>query len=224
MNSISLRLLATVLILCARGSAADEAASSQPGKAAEHTADSTCDEQLAQMRALSQARQWKVQIEQFGGNDFASWPAEKAAAALHLRGRAYTFLKDGKRAKADLANALKAAPKDVTILLAAAHNHLDNLKDDEQALAAYRQALALTGPGIGWQPMTAAISVARILTDQLKTDEALEALSPWGDMETLAQSWRIRMLRTYGHIYAARGEEHKSLSCFHEALRLEALP
>jgi predicted negative regulator of RcsB-dependent stress response len=72
--------------------------------------------------------------------------------------------------------------------------------------------------------MTAANAIARILVDQVKTDEALETLKPWGDMQTLAGTWRIRMLRTYGHIYAARGEEQKSLASFREALRLEAQP
>lgn len=206
MKAATLPLLASVLILCAHGAAADP------------------DEQLATMRAFSQARQWKEQIAQFGKENFAGWPAEKAAAALQLRGQAYRFLKDGEHAKADLAEALRFAPQDVTIWLTAAENFRDNLQDDEQALVAFRKALSLTGPGIGWQPMTAANSIARILVDQVKTDEALETLKPWGDMQTLAQSWHIRMLRTYGHIYAARGEEQKSLACFREALRLEAQP
>ncbi|HEV7405401.1 MAG TPA: hypothetical protein VGO11_20830 [Chthoniobacteraceae bacterium] len=222
MKAAPLCVLAGALILSVLGSVAAEEGS--PTKASESKADENHEAQLARMRALSQARRWKEQIEQFGPVDFAAWPADQAAAALQLRGQAYTFLKDGGHAKTDLTNAVKLAPQDSVIWLTLAENSLNNLQDDEQALAAYRKVLALTGPGIGWQPMTAANAIARILTDQVKTDEALETLKPWGDLQTLAQTWRIRMLRTYGHIYAARGEEQRSLACFREALRLEAQP
>src|SRR4051812_18753225 len=108
MKAAPLCLLAGLLMFCASGSALAEEQEAQ----------------LARMRALSQARQWKEQIAQFGREDFVAWPAEQAAAALQLRGQAYTFLKDGEHAKADLSNASQLAPQDVVIWLTLAENYL----------------------------------------------------------------------------------------------------
>lgn len=185
------------------------------------------DSTLSRMKALYQDRKWKEMVEQFGSEDFSSWPAgisNKASEAFHLRGTIHSFLKDGRKSEADLKAALKLAPKDSAIWLTLADNYTNNLKDDEQALAAYRQAFAITGKGNGWQPLTATISMARLLTDQVKTDEALAVLKQYGDMEGLPPGWRIRMLRAYGHVYAAQGNEKESLAKFREALELESKP
>jgi tetratricopeptide (TPR) repeat protein len=177
------------------------------------------------MRALHQDRKWKELIEQFGTDDFSSWPADKqdkASEALHLRGLVYSYLKDGPNADADLKAALKLAPKNQAFWLTLADNYTNNLKDDEQALAAYRQAFAISGKGNGWQPLTATIAIARLLTDQVRTDEALAVLKQYGDMEGMAPVWKIKMLRAYGHVYAAQGNEQESLAKFREALELES--
>ncbi len=64
----------------------------------------------------------------------------------------------------------------------------------------------------------------RILTDQVKTDDALAALRPYDDLPSVAPYWRIRLLRAYGHVYAAQGKEQESLAKFREALQLESQP
>ena len=192
---------------------------------ARYTADP--DAVLARMRALQQERKWKELIEQFGAEDFAAWPAaakEKAGAALHLRGQIYSFLKNGARAEADLQAATKLAPNDSAVWLTLGENYVNNLNNDEAALAAYRRALAITGKGQGWQPLTATVSIARILTSQVKPDEALAVLGQYGDLSGMATTWRIQLLRAYGHAYAAQGKEKESLDSFCEALRLEARP
>ena len=179
------------------------------------------------MNALRQDRQWKELIEQFGAEDFSSWPADmqdKASEAFHLRGQIYSFLKDGPKAEADLKTSVKLAPNNSAFWITLADNSTNNLQDDEQALAAYRQAFAITGKGNGWQPLTATIAIARLLTDQVKTDEALAVLKPYGDMKDMPPNWRIRMLRAYGHTYAAQGKEPQSLAKFREALELESKP
>lgn len=181
--------------------------------------------QLAAMRALREQRKWKELIEAHGEEDFAAWPAEaapQAAEALHLRGQVFSFTKNGSRAEADLQAALKLSPKDPAIWLTLAENCVNNLNDDDQALAAYRQVLTLTGTGPGWQPLTATIGIARLLTDQVKPDDALAALRPYGFGEALPANWRIRILRAYAHAHAAKGNETESLAKFREALRLES--
>ena len=177
------------------------------------------------MQALLQERRWKELIEQFGPEDFTNWPAElsrQATESLHLRGQTYSFLKDGLRAETDLQAALQLTPRNETLWLTLADNYTNNLNDDTQALAAYRQAFALTGNGNGWQPLTATVSIARILTNQVKPDEALAVLQTYGNLDGMAPVWRIKLLRAYGHAYAAQGKEQESLASFREALQLEA--
>ena len=195
-------------------------------KVAEQYRDYTADPEstLSRMRALHQDRKWKELIEQFGAFDFAAWPADmqtNASNAYQLRGQIYSFLKDGPKAEADLNAAIKLTPKEAAAWLVLGENYTNNLQDDEQALAAYRQAFAITGKGNGWQPLTATVAMARLLTDQVKTDEALEVLKPYGDLKDIAPTWRIRLLRAYGHVYAAQGNEKESLAKFREALELE---
>ncbi len=198
-------------------------------KVAEQYRDYTSDPDstLSRMRALYQDRKWKELVEQFGADDFSMWPADisnKASEAFHLRGTIHSFLKDGWKSEADLKAAIMLTPKDSAIWLTLADNYTNNLKDDEQALATYRKAFAITGKGNGWQPLTATIAMARLLTDQVKTDEALAVLKQYSDLEGLPPSWRIRMLRASGHVYAAQGHEKESLAKFREALELESKP
>ena len=94
----------------------------------------------------------------------------------------------------------------------------------EHALAAYRQSLAITGTTNGWQSLSTALSIVRILTDQVETGAALAALRPYDDLQSVAPGWRIRLLRAYGHVYAAQGKEQESLTKFREALQLESQP
>jgi len=190
-----------------------------------YTADP--DSTLSRMRALQQDRKWKELIEQFATDEFSAWPADvanKASEALHLRGQTFAFLKDGPKAEADLKAAVKLAPKNQAFWLTLADNYTNNLNNDEEALSAYRQAFAITGKGNGWQPLTATVAMARLLTDQVKIDEALQVLQQYGDMEGMAPVWRIKMLRAYGHAYAAQGKEQESLAKFREALEQESQP
>ena len=52
--------------------------------------------------------------------------------------------------------------------------------------------------------------------------EALAALRPYDEHPSVAPYWRIRLLRAYGHVYAAQGAEQESLAKFREALHMEA--
>jgi hypothetical protein len=186
---------------------------------AAYTADP--DAQLGLMRAMHQERKWKELITQFGGETFAAWPTETALEALQLRGQIYSFTKDGSRAEADLQTALKLAPPQVDALLLLADNYVNNLNDDPKAIAAYQEVIAITGTNSGWQPLTATVSLAKLYTDALEFDSAHAVLKPYGDLSQLACSWRVRLLRAFGHLYAAQGKEPESLAKFREALSLE---
>jgi tetratricopeptide (TPR) repeat protein len=180
---------------------------------------------LARMRDLTRERKWRELVEQLQDVDYSAWPAEsadQAAEALHLRGQAYSTLKQGRAAEADLKAAVKLAPRRELAWLSLADNYANNLQDDRQALDAYRQVLAITGRGNGWLPISATLATARILTDQVRTEEALETLKPYDGADGVAPIWRIRLLRAYGHVYAAQGKEQESLARFREALELES--
>jgi len=181
--------------------------------------------QLVRMRTLAQERRWRDIVQQFEQEDFAAWPAEgarQASEALTQRGLAYSFLKEGPRATADLQAATKLDPQNALAWMTLGDHCANNLNDEQQALAAYRQSLALTGTNHGWQSLSATLSIVRILTDQVKTDEALAALRPYDELPSVAPYWRIRLLRAYGHVYAAQGAEQESLAKFREALHMEA--
>jgi tetratricopeptide (TPR) repeat protein len=180
---------------------------------------------MDQMKALHQGRKWKELIEQFGSHDFSDWPPTKSAEALQLRGQIFSFTKDGKRAEADLLAALKLTTRHEDIMLLLAENYVNNLNDDTKAIAAFRNVIEITGTNNkGWQPLTATCGLARLYTDQVKLDAVLEVLKPYGDLSQLPPTWRIKLLRCYGHLYAAQGREAESLAKFREALSLETNP
>ena len=180
---------------------------------------------VGRMRVLHQERRWQDFIDQFGTLNVDSWPVEQSLQtgdARHLRGHVFSILKQGAPAEADLQAALQLAPKNAAFWLTLADNYTNNLNDDARALQAYRQAFAVTGKGNGWQPLTATIAMARLLTDQVKTDEALAVLQQYDNSDKLAPIWRIKLLRAYGQVYAAQGKEQESLAKFREALELES--
>ena len=180
--------------------------------------------ELNEKRTLNQQRKWTEFMQRYANESFATWAPEAAREALQIRGQIYSFTKDGKHAEADLQAALKLAPHGTDIMLLLADNYVNNLHDDAKAISAYQQVIAITGTNQGWQPLTATVGLARLYTDQVKLDAALEVLKPYGDLSQLPNTWRIKLLRAYGHIYAAQGEEPESLAKFREALRLEPQP
>lgn len=176
---------------------------------------------VQQLRDLQRERRWQDVVDRTQAVDFNTWPTEQAADALHLRGQAYTFLKQGRVAERDLKMAVKLAPRHELYWFTLADLYANHLRDDAQALATYEQVWTLTGKSNGWLPLSVTIGRARILTDQVKADEALAILNQYDDLSTLPTVWRVKILRAYGHAYAAKGDEAASLAKFREALSLE---
>lgn len=180
---------------------------------------------IKKMQALAKDRKWKDLIEQFSTENFNTWNSETPftkSEAFHLRAQAYYFTKNGKESEIDCKAGLELVPKNELLLLTLADNYANNLNDDEQALASYRKIISLTGKTNGWLPISTTLAMARLLTDQVKTDEALAILDQYADNKTMAPVWRIKILRAYGHAYAAQGKEKESLEKFREALLLES--
>ncbi len=185
---------------------------SQTAKVAEQYRDYTSDRDatVLRMRALTQDRKWKEIVEQFARDDFSSWPAEfagQASEAHFQRGQAHAFLKNGKAAEVDLLAATKLNAKNELAWMTLGDNYVTNLNDESHALAAYRESLAITGPTQGWQPLTTTLAIVRMLTDQVKTDEALAMLRPYDELKSVAQS--TASVCAYGHVYAAQGRERR---------------
>jgi tetratricopeptide (TPR) repeat protein len=190
---------------------------------AAHAADP--DAALSRMRELLAQRQAKELIVEFGPVDFSAWPAgemKKTVDALELRGRAYFIVKEGRRAEADLKQALGIDPKNIVVWLTRGENYLRNLEDEAQALTCFEEVTRITGASHGWQNLTAALFRAQILTDQVRADEALAELKRLDDPSNLPATWRIKVLRAYGHAYASQGNDSEALAQFREALRVES--
>ncbi len=199
---------------------------SKIAKVVERYNEYTVDKQLGlkRMKALAQDRKWKDLTEQFSMENFNNWSDETPtikSEAYYLRAQAYYFTKNGKDAEIDCKAGLALDPKNELLLLTLADNYANNLNDEEQALVAYRKIISHTGKTNGWLPISSTLAIARILTDQVKIDEALAVLDQYADNMTMAPVWRIKVLRAYGHAYAAQGKEKKSLEKFREALQLE---
>lgn len=180
---------------------------------------------IKKMQALAKDRKWKDLIEEFSKENFGNWNSESPiikAEAYHLRAQAYYFTKNGKESEIDCKAGLALNPKSEQLLLTLADNYANNLKDEEQALTTYRKIIAITGKTNGWLPISTTLAIASILTDQVKTDEALVVLDQYADNKTMATVWRIKILRAYGHAYAAQGKEKESLEKFREALLIES--
>lgn len=188
------------------------------------------DSVLARMRELCKGASRVELIQQFKDEDIAAWPpafSSKAVEALNLRGQGFCNVKDYGRAEKDLKRAVELAPGNgyAWCNLAGAYR---GLQDDQRALDAYIRAYEAdraqhTEKSFGWMPLSVTIDAASILMNQAKYDEALQVMGRYddNDMQKITPSWRIRMLRQYGQIYAGLGREEESLIKFKAALELE---
>ena len=178
---------------------------------------------VAVMKALMQQYKSGSLVERYGDLDIGAWPAEFAAEkseALRLRAAAFGVVKKATHAEADYKAALTLNPKDLFAWIGLADNYLNVAGDGPQAVAAYRKVLELSGKNAGWMPLHATLAIAREAIDRAKPEEALEILQQF-DGVAMAPVWRVKILRMFGHAYAAQGREAESLAKFREALELE---
>jgi tetratricopeptide (TPR) repeat protein len=160
----------------------------------------------AQMQALLDQSKAPQVIAQFGAEDFSKWPFWKRGAGLHARGRAYSVTRSGDKAEADLTAALDWISEPRTrdaIWEAIGHNRENNLKNDDQALAAYN-AIVEGRTYIGAaSEFTALQGIARIHTRKGQFDEALKTLHR-AEPDKLQGVWRENIQKSIEAVNKAR--------------------
>ncbi|HAW31850.1 MAG TPA: hypothetical protein DCY03_27710, partial [Planctomycetaceae bacterium] len=153
-------------------------------------------QKTARMENLLSQRNYQSVIDQYGDEDLAQWPFWQAGAGAFVRARAYLGLKDGKKAEADLqqALALTSEPRlKSSILVMMGHNREMNLQDDKLALDAYQQNYLSAGPIGSADQFRSVQGAIRILIRQQKYGEASKVLSlvKTGDLKGF---WRHEMM------------------------------
>ena len=146
--------------------------------------------------------------------------------AANVRGRAFYFTKDGKRADADLKLALKYEPDARSqggIRQMIGHNLEANLGDDEGALEFYRANFEGKTSIGGAYEFSSVQSAARILVRQKKFDEALKTLARI-DMGNLKGYWRVTTLAAQGDVLAAAGRKPDAHTAYKEVLADSSIP
>ncbi len=145
-------------------------------------------------------------LAQFGTEDFSKWPFWKRGAGLHARGRAYSITRTGDKAEADLTAALDWISEPRTrdaIWEAIGHNRELNLKNDDQALAAYTAIVAGRTHIGGASEFTALQGIARIQTRKGQFDEALKTLHR-AQPDKLQGVWRTNIHKSIEAVNKAR--------------------
>ncbi len=161
----------------------------------------------AQMQHLLTVGKAPEVIAQFAGEDLSKWPFWKRGAGYHARGYAYSIVKQGDKAEADLSAALPWTSEPRTrdaLLLALGQNRERNLHNDTQALAAY-QAIVAERTRIGGADEYGALQgIARILTRQGRYDDAMAALNR-AEPDKLRGVWRDNIQKSIDEVQKARG-------------------
>jgi tetratricopeptide (TPR) repeat protein len=194
---------------------ADELASQIPLEAIAKT---------ARMENLLGERKWNAVIEQFGNEQFATWPFTQIGAAAFARGCAYSAAKIGDKADADLRSALEftsATRTRMSILRIMGFNRERILEDDDAALETYREITGQTRNTGSAEYFYGVQGAARILTRRGKFDEALEVLD-LVDVDKLSGSWRGSMLLARGQTLAAAGRKDEALEAYRRVLADES--
>ena len=127
---------------------------------------------LARLRVLDAGRRWRELTDEFGREDLSQWPDPIVADAAVIRGLAWFAQQAGAAAEKDLLLAAKFATEqnlrgEIFLNLGGTYRQL--LRDDAQAIAAYRQVYETANE---FKHCTAAIQLAAILREQGKPAEA----------------------------------------------------
>jgi tetratricopeptide (TPR) repeat protein len=172
------------------------------------------------MHNLLAQRKSRELIAELGREDIAAWPFWKAGDGWFARGRAFAAIGEGREADADLARALEftSDPRVRTgIWLALGRNCEQNLKDDDAALAAYREIVEGAKSLGSADQFNGVQSLARILTRRGQFDDALAALRKV-DIDKLRGHWRGSMLLALGETFLAAGRNAEALAAYRAAL------
>ncbi len=173
-----------------------------------------------QMRIMLDNGKASEILTKFKDEAIADWPSKAAGEASYCRGIAYFNAKDGKAAEADLKNALRnMAPGRITdeARLRSADNYKNNLKDDQQALAAYLEGIEKSTDAFGWIRLQSIVSASEILSRQSKHDEALAMLGKV-DSSKMTGVWKYNFILAYANVAADQGKKDEAIAKLNEGL------
>ena len=163
-------------------------------------------------------------IQQFGGEDFKSWPFWQIGAGAFARARAYVNTKAGDKAEKDLQTALAyTADKRIriSILFTMGSNRETNLQNEDAALEAYRQNYESKERIGAADEFRSVQNAARILTRRGQFDEALSTLQR-AKIEELTGVWHHSMLLALGDTLLAAGQKDEAIRIFRRVLADES--
>ncbi len=199
---------------CAARLKQDEQALELAGKIPLAPVQRTC-----RMRLLTDRRLFREVVDQYGADDFGTWPEYLAAEAHQLRGGAYRNLRDGERAAADLEQATRLLTEGNTLGLAYAalgDVYRDQLHDDDRALAAYRQVYRT--PNF-YKHCAAAIAVAELYRRRTQPADALAELDRLPFDQLAVPFWRASVLAAKAAALVDLGRPTEALTCYQQALQ-----
>ncbi|MCA9118203.1 MAG: carbohydrate-binding family 9-like protein, partial [Planctomycetaceae bacterium] len=195
----------------------------QPDRAAElaEAAPLAAVAKTIRMENLLAQRKLTELFEQFGEEDFSAWPFWKAGEGYALRGQAHSLAGQGKQAEADFLQALELTTDRQArdnLWLATGANRYHNLKDAEQALAAYRHIVERAKNNFGATAFRAVQHTASILREQKKYDESLATLHIY-ELPELRGYWRGALYRTLADTLKAAGKQKDAEAAYGEVLK-----
>jgi len=171
------------------------------------------------MSLLRQNRKYSELIAEFKEEDIEHWPAAESVIGygLFYRGAAYSRLKGGQAAEADLKKAMDYFAENDTkaqVLLELGNNYRNNLKDNQKAVEAYTRSVEARG---AYRSVNTLLSAVDILREQGKYGEALKLLATL-DINKISGNGRGSILAAYGENLAAQGNKTEAIAKFNEAL------
>ena len=175
------------------------------------------------MENLFEERKWAELVEEYGGEDLGQWPFWQQGAGAFVRGRAFNYLKEGKRADNDFQLALKYTPDPrvrSSILATMGSNREMNLQDDAGALEAYRKNFEHLKQIGGAEEFRSVQGAARILSRQEKHEEAIKTIHRI-DLEKTKGYWRDSSLVVLGEILTTAGKKAEAKEAYQKILDAE---
>jgi tetratricopeptide (TPR) repeat protein len=184
-----------------------------------------------QMENLLTQRSFDNAIEKYGSEDLEQWPFTQIGTFAFLRAKAYAAKATNAnedpadrakhQAETDFVLALRYTSDNrarSSILVNLAANREFHLKNDDEALAAYRKNFAgieRIGSADQFRSLQGA---ARILTRKSQFDRALAVLER-AKIETLSGFWRNELLLSRGHTYSVANRKADALRSYELVLK-----
>ena len=168
---------------------------------------------IAVMHRLGDERNWGEMVAQFGDVNLSEWPFTVIGQAAWARGQAFARNGDGERAHKDYQLALRYTSEPRTrlsIRRGMGHNQEIALKDDNAALATYREIIK-DNPGSGSAEFYSSVQgAARILVRQGKPEEAIRVL----DITAPSGGWRVTLAEERGKALIAAEKRDEAVGIF----------